>query len=108
MSAIDVYSRNAQGQIVLQGKVWSPSYGGKLALSVYAFTGIKTKRHTAALVREWVPKHVHTNATMLTMLHNYAHLWALQNGVSDFEFRIDKFDFHKYLFHPSQLKEIQS
>lgn len=111
MSAVDVYCRNAQGQIVLQGVIWkrpvglSPEYW---ALSLYAFTGIRTKRRTNPVLREFVEREAYTDATMLTMLHNYAHLWAMQNGVSDFEFRVGNFDIHKYLFHPSQLKEIQT
>jgi hypothetical protein len=109
MAAIDVYNVNKQGQIVLHGKVWSPPYGVyKLALSVYAYTGIKSKKRTPPLVREWVPKYVHNDEVLHIMLHNYAHLWAMQNGVSDFEFRSDRFDTHKELLHPTQYKENQS
>ncbi len=105
MSAIDVYSRNAQGQIVLHGKVWSPAYGPQLILSVYAYVGIKSKRPAPALVRDRVLKYQYNEEVLHTILHNLAHLWAMENGVNDFEFRTDKFDIHKYLFHPSQLTE---
>lgn len=90
---------NQDGDVVLLVKCWRPK-GDILYLSVYGFTGWKAKRQHL-LHRERVGYEDFKESVATT----HAHLWALRNGVSNFDV-VDKYDDIKKLFHPR--KEYQN
>lgn len=94
--------RNTQGEVVLRGTVWH-QINGRTALSVYAYTGIKSKRRLL-LARKHTRLYEFGPETMHTILHNMAHLWALARGVSDIDYRTDEPEYAT-LYHPTELEQ---
>jgi hypothetical protein len=84
------------GDVVLLVKLWNQRYDRKY-LSVYAFTGIKSKRmhllHRERVGWEDFREHVAIN---------HAHLWAIRNEVAGYKVMTtaDKYN----LFHPTKEK----
>lgn len=99
--------RTKKGEIVLRGAVWRKS-DTRTALSIYGYTGIKSKR-PLLLERTHIVSYSLTRTEMKTQLHNMAYIWALNNGIGDFVYQDKQVQDQRDLYHPSELtKENQS
>lgn len=80
---IDLFCRNADGEIVLVSKVWMTASRSKAAVSLYAARGIKDKA-LRLVHREFFDKATHTKDMLFAARDTVAFLWAMHFGVSDF------------------------
>ncbi len=102
---INLFCRNADGEIVIVAKVWMTASSGKAAVSLYAARGIKDK--CLRLVhREFFDKSTHTSDMLIAARDTVAFLWAMHFGVSDFVV-IHHEPKMSELYHPTELKYLQ-
>lgn len=99
----DLFCRNADGDIVVLAKVWMGHSKTYAAVSLYVVRGKKDK-FLRLTHREMYPKTDYTKEMLLNARDTGAHLWALQNEVSDY---VVVYTEPKMvdMYHPSQLQQ---
>lgn len=104
---IDLFCRNADGDIVILSKVWMTASKGKAAVSLYVGRGIKDKA-LRLVHRATFDKDTHTDGMLVAARDTVAHLWALQNEVSDYVVVYTEPKMVN-MYHPSQfpIKQLQ-
>jgi len=102
---IDLFSRNADGEIVVVSKVWMTASKGKAAVSLYVGRGIKDKA-LRLVHREFFDKATHTKDMLSAARDTVPLLWAMRCGVSDFVVMHHEPKMAE-LFHPTELKQLQ-
>lgn len=100
---IDLFCRNADGEIVIVSKVWMTASKGKAAVSLYVGRGIKDKA-LRLVHREFFDKSAYTKDMLYAARDTVPLLWAMRCGVSDFVVSYSEPKMAE-LFHPSQLKQ---
>lgn len=100
-----LFSRNADGEIVIVSKVWMTASKGKAAVSLYVGRGIRGKA-LRLVHREFFDKDTHTKNMLFAARDTVAHLWALKNEVSDFVVTYHEPKMAE-LFHPIELEMYQ-
>lgn len=99
---IDLYCRNADGEIVIVSKVWwafSKTHG---AISLYVARGAKHKVFRCN-VRKPFAKDTHSKELLESMRDTLAHLWAMEHGVSDYVI-VYREPHPSTLFHPTEMR----
>ena len=99
---INLFCRNADGEIVIVSKVWLTASKGKAAVSLYVGRGIERKALRLAH-REFFDKSTHTKDMLYAARDTVAFLWAMHFGVSDFVVVYDEPKMSE-LYHPTELK----
>jgi hypothetical protein len=99
---INLFCRNADGEIVIVSKVWLTASKGKAAISLYAGRGIERKA-LRLVHREFFDKATHTKDMLIASRDTVAFLWAMHFGVSDFVV-IHHEPKMSELYHPTELR----
>jgi hypothetical protein len=99
---VNLFCRNADGEIVIVSKVWLTASKGKAAISLYAGRGIERKA-LRLVHREFFDKATHTKDMLIASRDTVAFLWAMHFGVSDFVV-IHHEPKMSELYHPTELK----
>lgn len=102
---IDLFSRNADGEIVVVSKVWMTASKGKAAVSLYVGRGIKDKA-LRLVHREFFDKATYTKDMLSAAQDTVPLLWAMRCGVSDFVVMHHEPKMAE-LFHPTELEMYQ-
>ena len=96
---LDLLNTDEEGTILLSGAVWRGT--NYVTLSVYAFSGIRTKRRVLVARRtEYCPDML-PRGQRPGVLENMAALWALRRGVSDYKLQF-KWYANSELLHKTQ------
>lgn len=100
-----LFCRNADGDIVLLSKIWKGHSKTQAAVSLYVVRGRKEKiirlTHRAAF-----NKATHTDEMLVAARDTVAHLWAMQNEVSDYVVVYTEPKMSD-MYHPTQLQQLQ-
>jgi hypothetical protein len=102
---VNLFCRNADGEIVIVSKVWLTASKGKAAVSLYAGRGIESKA-LRLVHREFFDKATHTKDMLIAARDTVAFLWAMHFGVSDFVVVYAEPKMSE-LYHPTELKYLQ-
>lgn len=100
---VDLFSCNADGEIVIVSKVWLTASKGKAAVSLYVGRGIKGKA-LRLVHREFFDKSEYTKDMLLAARDTVPLLWAMHYGVSDFVV-VHHEPKMAELFHRTELKQ---
>lgn len=100
-----LFSRNADGEIVIVSKVWMTASKGKAAVSLYVGRGIKDKA-LRLVHREFFDKSEYTKDMLFAARDTVPLLWAMRHEVSDFVVTHHEPKMAE-LFHPTQLQQLQ-
>jgi hypothetical protein len=98
---IDLFCRNADGEIVIVSKVWMTASKGKAAVSLYVGRGIMDKA-LRLVHREFFDKSEYTKDMLLAARDTVPLLWAMHFGVSDFVVVYAEPKMSE-LYHPTEL-----
>jgi hypothetical protein len=82
-NSIDLFCRNADGEIVIVSKVWLTATKAEAAVSLYVGRGIKDKA-LGLVHREFFDRCDYTKDMLLAARDTVPLLWAMHFGVSDF------------------------
>jgi hypothetical protein len=104
-SSIDLFCRNADGEIVIVSKVWMTASKGKAEVSLYVGRGSKNKA-LRLVHREFFDKSEYTKDMLLAARDTVPLLWAMHFGISDFVVLHTEPKMAE-LFHPTELKQLQ-
>jgi hypothetical protein len=104
-SSIDLFCRNADGELVIVSKVWMPASKGEAAVSLYVVRGIKDKA-LRLVHREFFDRCDYTKDMLNEARDTVAFLWAMHFGVSDFVVIYAEPKMSE-LYHPTELKRKQ-
>jgi hypothetical protein len=102
---INLFCRNADGEIVVVSKVWLTASKGKAAVSLYVGRGIKDKA-LRLVHREFFDKCDYTKDMLYAARDTVPLLWAMHFGISDFVVSYSEPKMAE-LFHPTELKQLQ-
>lgn len=99
----DLFCRNADGDIVILSKIWKGYSKNHTAVTLYSVRGRKDKM-IRLLHRAEFAKAVHTDEMLVAARDTVAHLWAMQNEVSDY---VVVYTSPKTgdLYHPDELQQ---
>lgn len=100
-----LFSRNADGELVIVSKVWMTASKGKAAVSLYVGRGIKDKA-LRLVHREFFDKSAYTKDMLYAARDTVPLLWAMRYEVSDFVV-VHQEPKMAELFHPTELKQLQ-
>jgi hypothetical protein len=101
----NLFCRNADGDIVIVSKIWKGYRETHAAVSLYVVRGRKEKlirlEHRARF-----DKKTHTDEMLVAARDTVAHLWAMQNEVSDY---VVVYTAPKMvdMYHPTELQQLQ-
>lgn len=104
---IDLFCRNADGQIVILSKIWKGHSKQRAAVSLYVVRG-NIDKVIRLVHRATFDKDTHTDGMLVAARDTVAHLWALQNEVSDYVVVYTEPKMVN-MYHPSQfpIKQLQ-
>lgn len=101
----DLFCRNADGDIVILSKIWKGHSKTHAAVSLYVVRGRKDKlirlTHRAQFI-----KATHTDEMLVAARDTVAHLWAMQNEVSDYVVVYTEPKMGD-MYHPTELQQLQ-
>lgn len=80
---IGLFCRNIEGQIVIVSKIWNGYSKTHAAVSLYVVRG-NIDKVIRLIHRAPFDKTTHTDEMLVAARDTVAHLWALQNEVSDY------------------------
>ena len=100
---INLFCRNADGELVIVSKVWMTASKDKAAVSLYVGRGIKDKA-LRPVHREFFDKCDYTKDMLNEARDTVAFLWAMHFGVSDFVVVYAEPKMSE-LYHPTELKQ---
>lgn len=102
---VDLYCRNADGEIVIVSKVWMTASKGKAAVSLYVGRGIKDKA-LRLVHREFFDKSAYTKDMLYAARDTVPLLWAMHFGIDNFVV-VHAEPKMVTLFHPTELQQPQ-
>lgn len=100
---VDLFCRNADGEIVVVSKLWKGHSKEHSAVSLYVVRGAETKR-LEIVHRELFAKPAFTTEALLTACKSVPLLWALHFGIDDIVVVHQEPDM-RTMFHPSELNQ---
>jgi hypothetical protein len=102
-SSIDLFCRNADGELVIVSELRMATSKGEAAVSLYVVRGIKGKA-LRLVHREFFDRCDYTKDMLNEARDTVAFLWAMHFGVSDFVVIYAEPKMSE-LYHPTELKQ---
>ena len=102
---IDLFCRNADGEIVIVSKIWKGYSKTHAAVSLYVVRG-NIDKVIRLVHRATFDKDTHTDGMLVAARDTVAHLWALQNEVSDYVVVYTEPKMGD-MYHPTELQQLQ-